>query len=120
MGENKMNDDENKYASPEALRYAKVLSFGVKLGFVTLVVTFLLYVTGILEPLIPVDQLPKYWGLSVSDYVKATGTPTGWGWVTGLDKGDMLNLLGIVVLVIASLCMVTSRIGVFRILNSQH
>jgi len=25
-----------------------------------------------------------------------------------------------VVLVIASLCMVTSRIGVFRILNSQH
>lgn len=29
-------------------------------------------------------------------------------------------LLGIVVLVIASLCMLTSRIGVYRILNSQH
>ena len=29
-------------------------------------------------------------------------------------------LLGIVVLVIATLCMLTSRIGVYRILNSQH
>jgi cell division transport system permease protein len=29
-------------------------------------------------------------------------------------------LLGIVVLVIASLCMLTSRIGVYRILNGQH
>jgi cell division transport system permease protein len=38
---------------------------------------------------------------------------------TNLDLWGYL-LLGIVVLVIASLCMVTSRIGVFRILNSQH
>jgi len=29
-------------------------------------------------------------------------------------------LLGIVVLVIASLCMLTSRLGVYRILHSQH
>jgi cell division transport system permease protein len=29
-------------------------------------------------------------------------------------------LLGIVVLVIATLCMLTSRIGVYRILNNQH
>ena len=39
--------------------------------------------------------------------------------LTSLDLWGYL-LLGIVVLVIASLCMVTSRIGVFRILNSQH
>ena len=29
-------------------------------------------------------------------------------------------LLGIVVVVIAALCMLTSRLGVYRILNSQH
>jgi cell division transport system permease protein len=39
--------------------------------------------------------------------------------VTSLDLWGYL-LLGIVVMVIAGLCMVTSRIGVFRILNSQH
>jgi cell division transport system permease protein len=39
--------------------------------------------------------------------------------VTSLDLWGYL-LLGIVVMVIAGLCMVTSRIGVYRILNSQH
>ncbi|HEY7551791.1 MAG TPA: ABC transporter permease [Hyphomicrobiaceae bacterium] len=39
--------------------------------------------------------------------------------VTNLDLWGYL-LLAIVVMVIAGLCMVTSRIGVFRILNSQH
>ena len=39
--------------------------------------------------------------------------------VTTLDLWGYL-LLGIVVLVIAALCMLTSRIGVYRILNSQH
>ncbi|MBO0763727.1 MAG: ABC transporter permease [Hyphomicrobiaceae bacterium] len=39
--------------------------------------------------------------------------------VTSLDLWGYL-LLAIVVMVIAGLCMVTSRIGVFRILNSQH
>jgi len=39
--------------------------------------------------------------------------------VTSLDLWGYL-LLAIVVMVIAGLCMVTSRIGVYRILNSQH
>jgi cell division transport system permease protein len=39
--------------------------------------------------------------------------------VASLDLPGYL-LLGLVVLVIAALCMLTSRIGVYRILNSQH
>jgi cell division transport system permease protein len=39
--------------------------------------------------------------------------------VASLDVQGYL-LLGIVVLVIAALCMLTSRIGVYRILNTQH
>jgi cell division transport system permease protein len=39
--------------------------------------------------------------------------------IAGLDLKGYL-LLGIVVLVIAALCMLTSRIGVYRILNSQQ
>src|SRR3990170_220103 len=39
--------------------------------------------------------------------------------IASLDLPGYL-LLGIVVLVIAALCMLTSRIGVYRILNSQH
>lgn len=90
--------DPHKYASPEQLRYAKVLSAGVQVGFVLLVTSFLLYMAGVLKPLVPVDQVPKYWGLSAAEYVKATGTPTGWAWLKLIANGDMLNLVGIVVL----------------------
>lgn len=90
--------DPHKYASPEQLRYAKVLSAGVQAGFLLLVLSFVLYMAGVLEPLVPVDQLPKYWGLSAAEFVKATHTPTGWAWLAQVGKGDMLNLVGIVVL----------------------
>ncbi|HYP68038.1 MAG TPA: hypothetical protein VEP67_07260 [Thiobacillaceae bacterium] len=90
--------DPHKYASPEQLRYARVLGAGVQVGFVLLVVSFLLYMAGVLKPLVPLDQVPKYWGLSAAEYVKATGTPTGWAWLKLIAKGDMLNLVGIVVL----------------------
>jgi ABC-type Na+ efflux pump permease subunit len=90
--------DPHKYASPEQLRYAKVLGIGVQVGFALLVLSFLLYLFGVLPPLVPVDQLPKYWGLPVAEFVKATNTPTGWGWVAQIGKGDMLNLVGIAVL----------------------
>lgn len=95
--------EQNKYASEEQLRFAKVMSTGVKLGFVMLVVSFALYMSGVLQPLVPVDQISRYWGLSAAEYAKATGTPTGWAWVKDIAKGDMLNYVGIVVLASASI-----------------
>ncbi|HEX8980835.1 MAG TPA: hypothetical protein VF811_14095 [Parasulfuritortus sp.] len=95
--------EQNKYASEEQLRFAKVMGAGVKLGFVMLVVSFALYMTGVLQPLVPVDQVSHYWGLSAAEYAKATGTPTGWAWVKDIAKGDMLNYVGIVVLASASI-----------------
>lgn len=105
--------DSNKYASPEQLRYAKVLSLGVQAGFVILVVCFILYLTGILVPLVPVDQLPKYWGLSAAEFAKATGTPTGWAWLALVTKGDMANLLGIVVLASVSAVSTLAVLPIF-------
>jgi hypothetical protein len=95
--------EQNKYASPEQIRFAKVMGAGVKLGFVMLVVSFALYMSGVLQPLVPVDQVSHYWGLSAAEYAKATGTPTGWAWVKDIAKGDMLNYVGIVVLASASI-----------------
>jgi hypothetical protein len=86
-------DTLSKYASSEELRYAKVLDIGVKAGFVLLVLSFATYLTGILPPHIAFDQLPMYWGLPVSEFVKATNTPTGWGWLRLIAKGDIVNLV---------------------------
>jgi hypothetical protein len=94
--------DPTSYAAPEEPRYAGVLEACVRAGFLLLVLSFLLYMIGIPKPLIPLDQLPQYWGLPVGEFVKATHTPTGWGWLAMIGHGDMLNLVGIALLAGAS------------------
>ncbi|MBI4685697.1 MAG: hypothetical protein HY755_10915 [Nitrospirae bacterium] len=82
-------------ATEEQIAYAKLLDIGMKLGLLILVVTFIIYLTGIFTPHIPVNEISKYWGLSVHDYLKATNAPHGWGWVNLVNKGDFLNFTGI-------------------------
>jgi hypothetical protein len=91
-----------RYASPEQLRYAGVLGAVVRGGFVLLVITFVLYLSGLAPPQVPVEQLPRYWSLPVGEFVRATHTPTGWAWLAALGRGDMLNMLGIAILAAAS------------------
>ncbi len=86
---------KNLKATEEQLAYAKLLDAGMKLGLLALVVTFIVYLTGILSPHVPVSDLPKYWGLSVHKYLEATGIHSGWSWLGMLGKGDFLNFLGI-------------------------
>jgi hypothetical protein len=85
----------SKYASPEELRYANVLDISVKAGLVLLVLSFVAYLSGMLPPHVPLDELPKFWGLPVKEFVKATNTPTGWGWLSLIGKGDLVNLVPI-------------------------
>ena len=100
-----MHGSPSPHASPEELRYARVLDLGVKAGLALLAVSFIAYVAGILPPQVPFDELPKYWGLPVAEFVKATHTPTGWGWLVLLGKGDMLNLLPIAYLAgVSAIC----------------
>lgn len=75
--------------------YARVLDIGMKIGLVAIIITFIIYLSGIFTPYIPVNDLPKYWGLSVHKYLEETGIHQGWSWVGMLDKGDFLNFTGI-------------------------
>ncbi|MCI4625533.1 MAG: hypothetical protein L3V56_06190 [Candidatus Magnetoovum sp. WYHC-5] len=82
-------------ATEEQLVYANLLSIGMKIGMLMLIVSFLVYVSGILTPHVPVDDLPKLWSMSVHDYLEKTNVHSGWGWFTMLNKGDFLNFFGI-------------------------
>lgn len=86
---------EKPQASEAQLAYAQLLDWGMKIGMIVLLVTFFIYLAGILEPNIPVDKLPDYWEMKADEYVETTGKSTGWGWVNDLDKGDALNSVGI-------------------------
>jgi hypothetical protein len=87
----------------EAMRYAFLLDWGTRLGLAVLVLGFTAYVCGFTTPLVSLDQLPQLWNKPVAIYLKATGTPTGWGWLALAGKGDMLNLVGIAILAGCSL-----------------
>lgn len=99
----------------EQLAYARVLDAGMKLGLLSLVVTFGLYVLGIIAPHIPVEELPRYWSLPVKKYLAVTGVHAGWGWLDMLGKGDFLNFVGIAFLSsVAMVCYVSIAPIFFR------
>jgi hypothetical protein len=96
--QNPSKDDPSPYAAPEQPRYARVLEACVRAGFLLLLLSFVLYLLGIPRPVVPLDQLPQYWGLPVDRFVEATHTPTGWAWLSMIGHADVLNLVGIAVL----------------------
>jgi hypothetical protein len=85
-------------ASPEQVRYADLLFYGCWIGIFLMLITYLIYVMGIMEAYIPIEKVPTYWGMPVGDYLHAANVPHGWGWVGLLSKGDFLNFIGIALL----------------------
>ena len=60
----------NVKATAEQVAYAKLLDLGMKVGLAALVITFAIYLTGILPPHTPVNDLPKYWKMPVKQYLR--------------------------------------------------
>jgi magnesium-transporting ATPase (P-type) len=90
--------EPDRQTSSEQSSYAAVLHWSTISGFVVLIVTFVAYVLGWLPASVPLEQLPNLWSLSAAEYLKATGTPTGWSWIFMLNKGDFASQLGIAIL----------------------
>lgn len=93
-----MNDKQN-YTNFEGQElYGVILEKVTNAALLMLAVTFSLYLFGVMDPFIPTAELPNYWMLSLTDFMAASGAPTGWGWVNHLDKGDYINIAGIALL----------------------
>ncbi len=92
-----MSNDRLK-ASEEQLAYANILNYGMWIGLAVAVVTFIVYVSGVLPTFVPIEDMPKYWGMKAGDYIHTLNAPTGWGWVAFIGKGDYLNFIGIAML----------------------
>jgi hypothetical protein len=85
-------------ASEEQMAYAGVLNIGMWLGLALLVMTFFVYISGVLPSFVSIDDLPKYWTMRVHDFNVALNAPTGWGWAAHVGQGDYLNFVGIAIL----------------------
>ncbi len=90
--------NERTKASEEQIAYAKVLNIGMWFGLALLIITFFVYISGVLPSHVPINDLPKYWTMRVHDFNVALNAPTGWNWTALVGKGDYLNFVGIAIL----------------------
>lgn len=85
-------------ASEEQLLYARILEIGMRIGLIGLFITCAIYMSRVLPATVPVDEIQRYWAMSVGDYLAATGIHQGWSWMGHLGRGDMLNYVPIAIL----------------------
>jgi hypothetical protein len=93
-------------ADADQLLYAGILAKGMYFGLGILTVTFILYMVGIPQPGIPIEELPSLWTLSVHEYTEAVNheflhrpeVVVGWGWVALVGMSDFINFIGIAIL----------------------
>lgn len=82
----------------EQITYANLLFYGCWGSLALMTVTFLIYVLGVLEPHVSMDQVTTLWSGPVGAYLEQANVPLGWGWLALLGSGDFLNFIGVVVL----------------------
>jgi hypothetical protein len=99
---------------PEQLLYARLLDWGTRVGLVVLLLSFAAYVTGLMQAHVPPQRLPELWGHPVGRFLDLTGTPTGWGWMALLHKGDIAGLLGIAILAGSSVLCLLALVPLYR------
>jgi len=88
---------------PEQIVYANLLLIGAWFGLFLLIVTYGLYLSGLLPAHVPISKVPDAWGLGVDQYLHETDSPNGWGWISLLYKGDFLNYVGFAFLGLTSI-----------------
>jgi hypothetical protein len=105
--------------SPEIQRfYGKVLDRAAKLGFWLLLATFASYVMGLLTPYVPLESVPRYWQVSLAQYLELTRIEPGWAWLAVLGYGDFLNFLPIALL--AGVTLLVYLLLVFKFFHHRE
>jgi hypothetical protein len=98
---------------PEQLLYASLLTWGTRLGLFVLVASFAAYVLGLADAHVPVSRLPEVWQHPVGRYLELTQSPTGWGWLALVHKGDVAGLAGIAILAGCSLVCLLALVPLY-------
>lgn len=94
---NAMNDQALK-PSKEQIIYANLLLMGMVAGIIVMIITYAIYLTGLMEPHVDLQVITANWGKGIHEYLEITHSPAGWGWLSLLGKGDFLNYIGFTLL----------------------
>jgi len=88
---------------PEQIAYANLLSIGAWSGILIMIITYVIYVGGLLSPHVDIALIIQNWDKGVDEFLKITNSPHGWGWVKLINKGDYLNFFGITLLAVLTI-----------------
>lgn len=111
--------DQNFDNLPQQEAYGNLLQILVNISLVMIITSFLVYLGGFLDPLIPITDLPSKWSLPLNEFIAATGSPTGWSWTALVSKGDYLNLVGIAFMGAASgVCYLVMLVSFIKAKNN--
>jgi hypothetical protein len=91
-------DKQSLKPSREQIIYANLLLMGMVAGIIIMMITYAIYLTGILPPHVDLSLICANWGKGIHEYLEITHSPDGWGWVALLLRGDFLNYIGFVLL----------------------
>lgn len=118
-----MSSELKTTATAEQILYANILEKGMYFGLMLMFVTFALYVFGIMEPAIPLNEIAGYWRQDVHSYLEAVNhnylhlesLPTGWSWMALINKSDFLNFIPVAILSgVTIMCYLAIVPGLFR------
>ena len=86
------NEDRNAEdlkPMPEQLLYADILFKGAWLGIFLMMVTYSIYVFGIVTPHVDLNLVVQNWNKGVNEYLAITHSPHGWAgsnfWAPGIS-----------------------------------
>jgi hypothetical protein len=96
------------------LRYARFLAWGTALGLGVLVLGFIAYVSGWIEPHVPIERVPQFWTRPSKEMLAHAGLAPGWGWAALLHRSDMMVIAAIGWLASCSIPCLAAVIPVFR------
>ena len=112
-----MSDTDKQSLKPsrEQIIYANLLLMGMVAGIIVMMVTYVIYATGMLAPHVDMQVVTANWGKPVHEYLEITHSPLGWGWAGLLMKGDFLNYIGFALLGLMTIfCYLVLVRGYFR------
>jgi hypothetical protein len=108
-------DKQSAKPSREQIIYANLLLMGMLAGIIVMMVTYAIYLTGILPSHVDMQVISANWGKGIHEYLEITHSPHGWGWTSLLHKGDFLNYIGFVLLGLMTIfCYLVLVRGYFR------
>jgi hypothetical protein len=108
-------DNQSLKPTKEQIIYANLLLMGMLAGIIIMIITYTIYLTGLLPSHVDMQLISANWGKGIHEYLEITHSPQGWAWISLLGKGDFINFIGFTLLgTLTIICYLVLVRGYYR------